>query len=258
MKNRKLKRALPALMLASCMLLLFQNCGPAKVSGGDQLYNGQGGGGSNGPQTTPTPTVTPTATVTPTPPGATPTPTPVMTPTPTPTATPVVTPTPTPTPTPPPPTPTPTPTPTPSPTPMMEKTAAIKTMINYCLDVSEASLANAASIEQWECLGVNNQVFRLRSVANVTNGFNVIAMHSGQCMNTRARATADGTLVNQWPCDGASNQVWVYQNLGNDHFRLVDSNSGKCLTVRDFDINVNQQAFISTCNSGNLNQVFHW
>lgn len=127
MKSRYLK-----FLLASVLILLFNNCGQGfkalketeDLSSEGCKNNGNGICNSPTPTLTPVPSATPTATPTSTPtprPSATPTatPRPSATPSATPTATPRPSPTPTPTPRPPTPTPTPTATPVPpSPTPI--------------------------------------------------------------------------------------------------------------------------------------------
>jgi hypothetical protein len=119
MYKRWMGSAAVFLIFVPVLIVLFQNCGPAKLSGSTTAdsTNGAAQAGSATPTPTPTvtatptprPTTTPVVTPTPTPqttvtpvPTATPTPTPRLTPTPTPvaTATPVPTPQPTPTPTP--------------------------------------------------------------------------------------------------------------------------------------------------------------
>jgi outer membrane biosynthesis protein TonB len=121
MSKRWMGSATVFLIIAPVFILLFQNCGPAKLSGSADASSSTGAAQSGSSAATPTPTPRPSSTpvVTPTP-TPFPTATPVVTPTTTPTPTPVMTATPTPTPFPtatPRPTATPVPTPQPTPTP---------------------------------------------------------------------------------------------------------------------------------------------
>jgi hypothetical protein len=174
------------------------------------------------------------------------TPTPIVTPppTPTPTPTPVMTPTPVITPTPPPPTPTPTP---------LRITGAIGTSTGYCLDILDNSFDNSAPVINWNCDGNTIQIFRLRAgngSYTLTNG------DTKKCVDVAGLHTESGSVINQYDCiAGALNQTWGYQDNGDGTFKLVDANSGKCMTSAP---DVLGQLYISTCRSSNFNQNFHW
>ncbi|WP_328841430.1 RICIN domain-containing protein [Streptomyces europaeiscabiei] len=94
------------------------------------------------------------------------------------------------------------------------------TVVNHvsgkCLDVSDVSTANGAAVQQWTCNGGNNQRFRLSAVTALGNShdYQLVAAHSGKCVDVKEISTAVGALVHQWPCDAASalttkkNQIW--------------------------------------------------
>jgi hypothetical protein len=85
-----------------------------------------------------------------------------------------------------------------------------------CLDVSGASTADGAAVIQWTCNGHTNQEFTLNPVTALGNSqdFQLVAVHSGKCVDVTGVSTAPGTLVHQWTCDPAStlstkkNQIW--------------------------------------------------
>ncbi|MFE9428834.1 RICIN domain-containing protein [Kitasatospora sp. NPDC006697] len=85
-----------------------------------------------------------------------------------------------------------------------------------CLDVSGASTADGAAVIQWSCNGRTNQEFTLRPVSALGNGqdYQLVAAHSGKCVDVTGVSTAPGALVHQWTCDTGStlgtktNQVW--------------------------------------------------
>ncbi|MFD9335365.1 RICIN domain-containing protein [Streptomyces sp. NPDC060028] len=64
----------------------------------------------------------------------------------------------------------------------------------------------------WTCHGGTSQQFRLRQVA--ANDYQLVAVHSGKCVDVSEISTAVGALVHQWTCDSAAalatkkNQVW--------------------------------------------------
>jgi hypothetical protein len=258
MKTNQFIRRLSGVGLLTFLLLFFQNCGPATLKGGQSETMGLA---SNAPTTTGT-TVTPAPTPTPKPsatplPTATatpiPTPTPVMTPTPTPT--PVATATPVMTPTPPPATPTPAPTPTPTPTPAADLriTGVIGTNSGYCFDIADNSYDNGAAAILWNCDGNTIQTFRLRpgnGSYTLSNG------DTRKCLDVAGSNTSSGSGIIQYDCmAGALNQTWSYQDNGDGTFKMVDANSGKCMTSPN---DVLGQLYISTCRSSNPNQNFHW
>jgi hypothetical protein len=86
-----------------------------------------------------------------------------------------------------------------------------------CLDVNGASTANGAAVQQWQCLsGALNQQYTLRKVTyagNDTHDFQLVARHSGKCVDVSGVSTAPRALVLQWTCNPASqgsplNQTW--------------------------------------------------
>ncbi|MDQ0595699.1 hypothetical protein QF037_000044 [Streptomyces canus] len=94
------------------------------------------------------------------------------------------------------------------------------TLVNHssgkCLDVSALSTADGAAVQQWTCLNGVNQRFALRAVTALGNShdYQLVAVHSGKCVDVSTISTAPGALVHQWTCDPASalttkkNQIW--------------------------------------------------
>jgi hypothetical protein len=85
-----------------------------------------------------------------------------------------------------------------------------------CLDVSAASTANGAAVQQWTCSGGTNQQFTLRKVTysgNDTHDYQLIARHSGKCVDVSGVSTTARAVVHQWTCNAANqssplNQTW--------------------------------------------------
>jgi ricin-type beta-trefoil lectin protein len=86
-----------------------------------------------------------------------------------------------------------------------------------CLDVSGVSTADGAAVQQWTCLsGGQNQQFTLRRVGyagNDPHDYQLVARHSGKCVDVSGVSTAARALVHQWTCNPASqgsplNQTW--------------------------------------------------
>ncbi|MEU7613552.1 RICIN domain-containing protein [Micromonospora sp. NPDC049204] len=85
-----------------------------------------------------------------------------------------------------------------------------------CLDVSGVSTADGAAVHQWTCLNSSNQQFTLRKVTysgNDSHDYQLVARHSGKCVDVSGVSTAAGALVHQWTCKavnqgGTLNQTW--------------------------------------------------
>jgi hypothetical protein len=85
-----------------------------------------------------------------------------------------------------------------------------------CLDVSGVSTADGATIHQWSCHGGTNQQFTLRRVTyagNDPHDHQLVARHSGKCVDVSGVSTAVRARVHQWTCIPASqgsplNQTW--------------------------------------------------
>jgi hypothetical protein len=90
-----------------------------------------------------------------------------------------------------------------------------------CLDVAGISTANGAAVWQWTCLGAANQQFTLRQATATgnPNDFQLVAVHSGKCVDVSGGSTATGAPTIQYTCDAGSvlatkkNQVWRLSGL---------------------------------------------
>ena len=85
-----------------------------------------------------------------------------------------------------------------------------------CLDVSAVSTADGAAVAQWTCNGQQNQQFALRKVmysGNDAHDYQLVARHSGKCVDVSTVSTAPGALIHQWTCNPVGqasplNQTW--------------------------------------------------
>ncbi|WP_447001945.1 RICIN domain-containing protein [Saccharothrix isguenensis] len=86
-----------------------------------------------------------------------------------------------------------------------------------CLDVNGVSGADGAAVQQWTCLsGARNQQFTLRKVTysgNDPHDYQLVARHSGKCVDISQISTAAHAQVHQWTCNPAGqsiprNQTW--------------------------------------------------
>ncbi|WFB05764.1 RICIN domain-containing protein [Streptomyces sp. LX-29] len=85
-----------------------------------------------------------------------------------------------------------------------------------CLDVAGAGTANGTNVFQWDCLSdtQRNQRWYLTDEAwqNGRYTYNIVAAHSGKCLDVAGAGTANGTNVFQWDCLGLNqlNQRWGF------------------------------------------------
>ena len=70
-----------------------------------------------------------------------------------------------------------------------------------CLDITGASTANGALIEEWTCNGGANQQWL------AVNG-QLVNPVSGKCLDDPGFNTTEGTQLDLWTCNGGSNQQW--------------------------------------------------
>jgi hypothetical protein len=98
-----------------------------------------------------------------------------------------------------------------------------------CVDVTGASKADGANIEQWTCNGHTNQQWTARDVGGGV--FEIAAISSGKCLDVVGGGLSSGVNVQQLTCQGTSSQRWKANSLGGSRYQLVSQASGKCLDV---------------------------
>jgi hypothetical protein len=83
-----------------------------------------------------------------------------------------------------------------------------------CMEVVSASTANGAAIDQLDCNGTAQQLWKLNTV---TGGYKqIISALSGKCLDVSGgpTSTGDGVLMDQWDCVAdAPNQMWTFNGL---------------------------------------------
>jgi hypothetical protein len=92
-----------------------------------------------------------------------------------------------------------------------------------CADVLGASMDNGAPVVQWDCNGGPNETFQLRPLLDPTgadSGYvQIVAAHSGKCLDVTGGGTNEGAPVQQWDCQdpttaldpaAGGNQSWRF------------------------------------------------
>src|SRR5262245_61531589 len=103
--------------------------------------------------------------------------------------------------------------------------AALTILVASCGGGDGSSGANKPS--------ASNDEPGLQAAGDVSPDTTVIAKHSGKCMEITGAATTGGAGLNQQACNGQLNQTWVFKDMGDDKFQIVNKNSGKCVEVPD-------------------------
>ncbi|MER5301796.1 non-reducing end alpha-L-arabinofuranosidase family hydrolase [Streptomyces lasiicapitis] len=98
------------------------------------------------------------------------------------------------------------------------------------LDVSGASTADRASVQQWTRYDGANQRFQF--VGSGDGNHRLKAQHSGKVLDVHNYSTADGADVVQWSDLNGTNQQFRLADSSDGYVRLINHNSGKALEVQ--------------------------
>jgi len=84
-----------------------------------------------------------------------------------------------------------------------------------CVDVTGASTADGAWLQQWDCLGAGqaNQLWDPTPIAGQPPYEAFIAKHSGKCMDVLGNSQSNGGRIGQWGCSWGGNQQWSWQAI---------------------------------------------
>jgi Ricin-type beta-trefoil lectin domain len=83
---------------------------------------------------------------------------------------------------------------------------------------------------------------------------NLVARHSGKCLEVAADGMEDGAYVQQWGCDGKASQEWSLTATGGGYYTVKATHSGKCLDVLDDSRSIGAGVRQWTCLVGARNQ----
>ncbi|MEV6625224.1 ricin-type beta-trefoil lectin domain protein [Amycolatopsis sp. NPDC051114] len=97
------------------------------------------------------------------------------------------------------------------------KTGPITGLGGKCLDVANASSANGAAVQLYDCNGSSAQQW--------TVGTDGTIRALGKCLDVTGLSTADGAQLQLWDCGGTANQRWA-ATAARD---IVGAASNKCL-----------------------------
>ncbi len=87
--------------------------------------------------------------------------------------------------------------------------------------------------------------------------YNIVARHSGKCLDINGSSLDDGAYLLQWDCTGVANQIFTMVPVSGEWYKIVVAHSNKCLDVDTSEGNDHNGAHVRqmTCN-GEANQQF--
>ena len=62
--------------------------------------------------------------------------------------------------------------------------------------------------------------------------YEIVARHSGKCLDVEGESQAAGARILQWDCGGWTNQQWQVIDIGGGYYKIVARHSGKVLDVQ--------------------------
>lgn len=123
------------------------------------------------------------------------------------------------------------------------------------LDVSNSSLDNGATVNQWDYVNGNNQKWLVESIGDGT--YRLTAANSGKALDVSDASLQNGAVVHQWSYVGGDNQKWRIESVGNGYYRIIAKHSGKALDVSGASYN-NGAGIIQWDYTGGDNQQWQF
>jgi uncharacterized protein (DUF1800 family) len=89
---------------------------------------------------------------------------------------------------------------------------------------------------------------------SLAGSYELVARHSGKCLDVTGASMDDGAPVIQWTCNGGLNQRWKLQPASDGYYNLVASHSGKLLDVAGVSTDDGAQIIQWPANGGQNQQ----
>ncbi len=108
-----------------------------------------------------------------------------------------------------------------------------------CIDVPNASTANATQVQLWDCNGNANQRFTYTSGKQ-------LQVYGNKCLDASGKGTTNGTAVIIYDCNGQANQQWNVNSSGT----ISGVQSGLCLDAANASTANGTKIQLYSCGSG--------
>ncbi len=102
-----------------------------------------------------------------------------------------------------------------------------------CLEVAGAGKQDGANVQQWWCHDGDHQkwIFKPAGAHGGSPTYQIIAVHSGKCLDVAGASMNDGANVIQYTWHGSDNQRWKVIPAGGDYYQIQSVQSNKSLDV---------------------------
>lgn len=107
---------------------------------------------------------------------------------------------------------------------------------------------------QYDCNGGLNQQWRLK--ATDSGYVQIIAEHSGKCLDVANGSNDPSAYVQQYRCTTGTNQQWLLEDQANGSYHLKSRDSGLCLDVANGSTANGARLIQWTCSATAANQQF--
>jgi chitinase len=125
-----------------------------------------------------------------------------------------------------------------------------------CVDITAASTANSAQVQQYQCNGTGAQSFAVKNMG--AGWYRLLNTNSGKAIDIAAASTADGAKVQQYTDNATVAQRFsITPGADPTTFVITNEGSGKCLDVTDWSTNDGGKIQQWSC-SGNVNQAYRF
>ncbi|EPX60671.1 Endo-1,4-beta-xylanase A precursor [Cystobacter fuscus DSM 2262] len=91
-------------------------------------------------------------------------------------------------------------------------------MTNKCIDVADASTADGAAVQQYDCNFTNAQKFHISPTSD--GYFKIINVNSNKGLDIKEVSYAQNAPIHQWSYVGGGNQQFKFVGRGNNQFSI--------------------------------------
>ncbi len=97
------------------------------------------------------------------------------------------------------------------------------------MDVTSASTAKGATVEQYTANGGSNQEWKLTYLNN--GMYQLVSVNSGLCLDLVGQSLKSGATLDQYTCNGGANQQFTFSATSDGNYTMVVSQSGLAVEV---------------------------
>jgi Ricin-type beta-trefoil lectin domain-like/Glycosyl hydrolases family 2, TIM barrel domain len=120
-----------------------------------------------------------------------------------------------------------------------------------CLDITSASTANGARVQQWDCNGTGAQLFRLEAAGS--GFYKITNVNSNKALDVLDWRTDAGAPLQQWEYVGGAHQQFRIVSMPGGEVSLQARHSGLTLDVQGAS-NESGAAIVQWSHHGQVNQ----